>query len=187
VKTPKLLTILEGGDLRSDGRSDEVVQTVEVNLNLLPQLIKGLSAKDEVVRGRTADALEKVARTHHKKLIPYLPMLLEKATLDEVYMVRFHIAMILGYLKVDEAKKKMIVETLFDLLDDDSVFVQSWSIVSLTIIGLEDQTYKEAIIENISPLINSDSIALSKKAENSINILENRMQIPKGWNKKKRK
>lgn len=65
VKIPKLLTILVGGDLRSDGRSNEVVEKVLEDPSLLPVLIKGLCVEDDVVRGRTVDALEKVARTHH--------------------------------------------------------------------------------------------------------------------------
>jgi hypothetical protein len=57
----KALSILEGRDLRSDGRSEEVVQQVLSYPSLLPDLIKGLSVEDDVARGRTADALEKVS------------------------------------------------------------------------------------------------------------------------------
>jgi hypothetical protein len=90
-----LLSKLKGGDLRSDGRSNEVTKEVLENISLLPDLIQGLSVKDDVVRGRTADSLEKLGRSHHKLLIPYLPLLLEKARNDPIYMVRFHLAMIL--------------------------------------------------------------------------------------------
>jgi hypothetical protein len=150
-------------------------------------LISGLSIEDDVVRGRTADALEKVARTHHRLYIPYLPQLLRKARGDEVYMVRFHLAMLFGYVEVEETMKKRIMETLFYLLSDDSVFVQSWSIVSLTIIGLNDPHLKASILDKIRPLMVSNSKAVKRKAENAIAVLELKQLLPKGWSKKKEK
>jgi hypothetical protein len=138
-------------------------------------------------RGRTADSLEKVARTHYRLYSPYLPLLLRKAKEDEVYMVRFHLAMLFGYVEVEGVMKKKIVETLYDLLNDVSIFVQSWSIVSLTIIGLDDVQYRASIIEKIRPLLVSNSVAIRKKAENSIAVLESKHPLPKGWFKKKEK
>jgi HEAT repeat protein len=174
-----------GGDLRSDGRSNEVVEKVLADPSLFPDLIRGLSVEDDVVRGRAADALEKVARTHHSLYAPYLPLLLRKAREDEVYMVRFHLAMIFGYIEVEEEMKKKIIDTLFYLLADDSVFVQSWSIVSLTIIGLNDPHYKAGIIDKIRPLMVSNSKAVRRKAENAIAALELKQPLPKGWSKKR--
>ncbi len=185
MKIPKLLSILTGGDLRSDGRSDEVVEKVLADPSLLPDLIEGLSVEDDVVRGRTADALEKVARVHYRLFLPYLPLLLRKAKEDEVYMVRFHLAMLFGYVEVEGKMKERIVDTLFDLLNDDSVFVQSWSIVSLTIIGMNDLLYRARVFEKIKPLLDSNSIAVRRKAENAIAVLNGRQSLPKGWSKKR--
>jgi hypothetical protein len=72
------------------------------------------------------------------------------------------------------------------LLDDDSVFVQSWSIVSLTIIGMNDINYRSEIIKKIAPLLNSNSAAVQRKAENSIAVLEGKQPMLKGWSKKMR-
>jgi hypothetical protein len=179
-----LLSILVGGDLRSDGRSNEVVTQVLDNLLLLPELMKGLCVEDDVVRGRTADALEKVARVHYRQYVPFLPFLLQKARTDDVYMVRFHLAMLFGYVEVDGAVKRNIVDTLMVLLHDDSVFVQSWSIVSLTLIGIDDDQYRNSILEQIAPLRTNPSIAVRRKAENAIAILERKQPLPKGWSKK---
>jgi len=67
----------------------------------------------------------------------------------------------------------------------DSVFVQSWSIVSLTIIGLNDVHYRAGIIEKIRPLLVSNSIVVRRKAENAIAVLEGKQPLPKGWYKKR--
>jgi hypothetical protein len=58
-----LLQKLSGGDLRSDGRADEVAEEVTRNPRLLGQLFEGLSEHDDVIRARTAHALERVSRT----------------------------------------------------------------------------------------------------------------------------
>ena len=65
------------------------------------------------------------------------------------------------------------------------IFVQSWSIVSLTIIGLDDVLYQASIIKKIKPLLISDSIAVRRKAENAIAVLEWKQPLPKGWSKKR--
>ncbi len=186
MKIPKLLSMLAGGDLRSDGRSNEVVEKVLANTSLLPELIKGLHVEDPVVRGRTADALEKVARIHHHLFSPHIPLILQRAKEDQVYMVRFHLAMLLGYVEAEGEMKNKIVDTLLDLLNDDSVFVQSWSIVSLTTVGLKNVQYKASILKKVKPLLASSSTAVRRKAENAIAVLEGEQPLPKGWSKKRR-
>ena len=58
----QLLEWLSGGDLRSDGIPSEVADLVLEQLHLIPDLLEGLEKSEDVIRGRTADALEKVAR-----------------------------------------------------------------------------------------------------------------------------
>ena len=59
----EILQWLAGGDLRSDGMANEAAEVILENPELIEELFEGLSSADEVVRGRTADALEKVGRT----------------------------------------------------------------------------------------------------------------------------
>ena len=83
----------------------------------------------------------------------------------------------------------LVAKAYFDIvdrsIDDNSVFVQSWSIVSLTIIGLNDIQYRASIIEKIKPMLVSKSIAVRRKAENAISVLEWKRPLPKGWSKKR--
>jgi hypothetical protein len=58
--TMSILAKLEGGDRRSIGNSEEVVQTVSKNPALFEELFSGLLADDPVVRMRAADAIEKL-------------------------------------------------------------------------------------------------------------------------------
>ena len=96
----QVLKWLSGGDLRSDGVLNEVVGFVLANKEMLADLYAGLSAPGEVIRGRTADALEKIARSQPDWAEDRIPDLIEIARADEMPMVRFHLAMALGYLAI---------------------------------------------------------------------------------------
>ena len=70
-----ILSLLQGRDRRTIGRSDKVAAILSRNPELFPQLIAGLWAVDPLVRMRAADAVEKVTRQHCE-----LPALQERTT-----------------------------------------------------------------------------------------------------------
>jgi len=59
-----LLRKLSGGDLRSDGRANEVAEEVIRNPELLEQLLEGLDEPDDLVRARTVHVMERISRTN---------------------------------------------------------------------------------------------------------------------------
>ncbi|MCK5314871.1 MAG: hypothetical protein KAJ53_07100, partial [Anaerolineales bacterium] len=73
----QVLAWLSGGDIRSDGVSSDVAQLVLKNENLYSELLEGIWVDDDLVRGRTADALEKIARSRPDLLIEDLPVLMQ--------------------------------------------------------------------------------------------------------------
>jgi HEAT repeat protein len=179
------LEMLSGGDLRSDGRSNEVVEEVLRNPQLLGKLIEALSEPDDVIRGRAADALEKISRTRPESVQEHLPLLIKLAYNDKVPMVKFHIAMIFGNLETSGETLKQITSALFHLLQDESVFVKSWVIVSLCIISRRNKDIREETIGKIRPLQNSKSIAIRSKVAKALKILEKNEPIPPNWLKAK--
>src|SRR5271165_4341386 len=76
MRLPKILALLEGGDRRSIGCSDQVTAIVSKNHALFPALIKGWWSGDPLVRMRAADATEKIARRNPDLLRPYKKELL---------------------------------------------------------------------------------------------------------------
>ena len=62
--TPRrnILALLEGGDRRSIGRSEQVAAIASKNQALFPEWIRGWCSQDPLVRMRAADATEKVIR-----------------------------------------------------------------------------------------------------------------------------
>ncbi len=172
---------LKSGNLISDGLSNEVVRFVKADLNLLGDLVEGLTDDNDVVRGHTADALEKLARSDPERVMKYLPIFIQTAEEDSVPMVRWHIAMILGHLSVCQDQVDEITAALIDLLSDQSVFTQSWAIVSLCIIARLYPVKADQILNAIALLKTSGSVAIRSKVRNALPVLTNEQApFPKG-------
>jgi HEAT repeat protein len=178
----QILKWLAGGDLRSDGSSNQVADFVLANLDLFDELIGGLRVEDDLIRGRTADALEKIGRAHPERFLPYLPELIRLTRSDPVPMVRFHLAMILGHLSMFDERKSEITDALLDLIQDKSVFTKSWAIVSLCIVGRQYPEKSEEILNRLAQLKNDRSVAIRAKIRYAIPLLTNSNQaFPVGW------
>jgi len=178
---------LSSGDLRSDGAANEVVDLVLQNPDLIEDVLAALRVGDDVVRGHAADALEKIARSLPALLGDHVDEIMTTARRDEVPMVRWHLAMILGHLSLYEERVEDLRETLVYLLDDSSVFVQSWSIVSLCIIARVYPQRSGEIFSKIERLKQSESPAVRTKVRQAVRLLGDPGQpFPKGWIKSKR-
>jgi HEAT repeat protein len=176
-----LLDLLAEGDLRSDGWANDVVRDVRANPELLDLLLEGLEAEDKSVRGHTADALEKLSRTHPEWLAPHLAVVLDRALRDPVAMVRWHLAMILGTLGALGRDTESMVAVLCELLSDCSAFVKSWALAGLAQIGCQDLSWKGEIVPLVGPLLNDRSIAVRTRAAKALAALEGRAPMPEGW------
>jgi len=173
---------LSSGDLRSDGAANEVAALVLQNPDMIADLMAGLHQADKVVRGHAADALEKVARTSPELIVGHVDSIMDMAMHDQVAMVRWHLAMILGYLTIYESYVENITNTLLALLADESVFVKSWSIVSLCIVARGHPQYGSEILTQIERFKQSKSAAIRTKVRQALGLLLNPGQpFPKGW------
>lgn len=179
----ELLELLKGGDLRSDGHADEVASDVIMNPELFEFLLDGLKEKDDVVRGRTSHALEKVSRSIPELFNDFLDQLIEQAQDDTLPVVRWHLAMLLVNLELSSETEE-VISTLYILLVDKSVFVKSWAISGLTILALQNPDKVKDITSKIKPLQNDKSVAVRNRVLKALNVLENGENLPKGWSKK---
>jgi len=178
----ELIKMLSGGSLIADGKANEAADRVLANPQLFDQLVVGLSESDVVVRARTAHALERISRTHPEMAQGLLPKFVEMAVHDPVPMVRWHIAMIFGNLPLPAESVEEIIPALLRMIEDPSVFVKSWAMVSLAILGRQHEAIRKMIANQIRPLLDDRSVAIRNKAIKVIRILENDAEpIPAGW------
>jgi hypothetical protein len=128
----QILGWLSGDDQRSDGVSNQAVAFVLQNPNAFEDLYAGLSSAKAALRGRVADALEKIARQRPDLFVRHLSSLKGAARKDRASKVRFHLVMLIGHLACYAELVDEIMPTLLDALKDQSAFVKSWAIASLT-------------------------------------------------------
>jgi hypothetical protein len=173
---------LAGGDLRSDGAANTVVEAVFNDLALIPEIMAGLDDEREVVRGRCADVLEKVARQHPECFRSHLDKLLGVLKTDEVPMVRWHLAMLLGHVVILREDHDLIAEALLYLVADDSVFTLSWAIVSMCILARVNPAFVQPAQETIRSLGSHPSKAIRAKVRYSLPLLADpSTPFPSGW------
>lgn len=173
---------LSGGDLTSDGAANRVVDFVRQHPELTPDLVAGLNSDDDVVRARAADALEKIARAQPELVVGKIDLFLEKAVEDRVPMVRWHLAMLLGHLSHYDHLYESILQTLLKLLQDESVFTQSWAMVSLCLVVRQYPQTAGVVIPEIVSLEQSHSVAVQTKVRKCIPLLTHpEAPFPKGW------
>jgi HEAT repeat protein len=178
----EILSWLSGGDLRSDGLADQAAEFILGNPQLVDELFEGLSSENPVIRGRTADALEKVARQEPGLFINRVSELVKLAKNEDVQMVKMHLAMLFGHLVACKQKIDEITEILLHLLKDEGAFTRSWTITSLAIIGKVYPDRRELAYESISRLGNDQSIAIQTRARKALEVLEGaKKRFPKGW------
>jgi HEAT repeat protein len=181
-ETNQILTWLSGGDLRSDGMANEAAQVVLDSPEIFCDLMAGLKQPDDVVRARTADALEKIARQRPDLLIEHLKQMIALAETERVPAVKLHLAMIFGHLAVYEEMVGQLITVLNNLLEDESVFTRSWAIASLCILGRKYPGENQRILNRIAQLQSDPSVAIRSRTAKAIALLTNpEKQFPKGW------
>ena len=179
-----LKELLSVGDLRSDGNATEVSKIVlDKSDSYFEELFECLSDESNIIRGHVSDALEKVVRKKPSLLKKKLEILLQKAKKEQIAMVKWHYAMIFSYMIKEINPKEMdeILIILFQYLSDESAFVISWSISSLTIIGTTFTSYKDKIIDNFSKLDHHPSKAVQSRYQKAKGILLQNNKIPNSW------
>jgi len=175
-------TMLSRGDLRSDGLANEVAAVVSSHPETLSDLIDAFASSNDSVRGHAADALEKVARDHPDRLVPFLPFLLRLARNDRVAMVRWHLAMVLGHMSAIPTTVARTTPTLLAMLGDSSPFVRSWAITGLSLIAQLSPRASPAIDRAIARLLLDPSPAVAKRARVALRALSDPgFELPRSW------
>ena len=178
----KLLEKLKGGSMNSDGNAGEVATEVLRHPDRMEQLAEGIWEVDDIVRARTAHALEHISRLAPDWFYEHIAMLIVAARKDSIPAVRWHMAMIFGNISADENCAVQSLPVLIDLLEDESVFVRSWAIASLTLIAERYHDLKKKILPHIESLQHDKSKAVQKRVEKALHaLLDDNATKHAGW------
>ncbi|MDO8827842.1 hypothetical protein [Methylophaga sp.] len=147
-----ILKMLEGGDRRSIGRSNEVVALVLDKPKLFDVLISGMSLFDPRVCMRCADAVEKVTVLHAEYLRPYKHTLIEELSRIEQKEVRWHVAAMLARLPLTENEQQRVIDLLLSYTNDRSSIVKTLSMQALAELAERDESLRPQVLRHIEEL-----------------------------------
>lgn len=148
----KILALLGGGDRRSIGKVDDVIKRINQSPSLFSGLFEGFYSDSPVVRMRTADAVEKISRSHPEYLSSYRKQLINEISDSTQKEVRWHLAQIFPRLNATGKDKEKIIKLLFRYLDDSSKIVQTCSIQALSDLAQHDAKLRSKVIPLLKEL-----------------------------------
>jgi hypothetical protein len=142
-----ILSLLEGGDRRTIGCSDQVAAMVSKDPRLFPRLIAGLWSVDPLVRLRAADATEKVTRNNREFLRPYKKELLGLMAEAKEQELRWHLAVMIPRLLLKPRERRFAASLLKSYLGDRSSIVRTLALQGLADLAQNDPTIRPGVIE----------------------------------------
>jgi hypothetical protein len=159
------------GDLLSDGNPrtlhnvDEVTKTILADPGRLHELVRCvLDGDDEIARMRSGDALEKVCRAQPCLVQPYVPLLLGELAKIHQPSVQWHVAQMLGHVRLTAPQRHPAVRLMNKNLDEST----DWIVLNCSLDTL-------AILARADPAVVDDlRVQLGRHERSSHKSLANR-------------
>lgn len=153
---------LAGGDFRSIGKSNEVVEQVLANPKIFDDVFSGFFESDSIVRMRTADAVEKITKQRPELLQKYKKTILEQVANIQQQEVQWHVAQIIPRLNLTKGEVTK-TQTIFDryLRTTNSNIVRVMSLQAMADLAMQGKIEKESVIRGIeeySEMVNTPSV-----------------------------
>jgi len=167
-----IIALLEGGDRRTIGRSDQVAAIVSKDPELFPKLIAGLWSADPLVRMRAADAAEKVTRRNRDLLRPYKKELLGLMTETKEQALRWHLAVIVPRLLLNAKERQLAISLLNSYLEDRSSIVKTFALQGLADLAQEDPSNRPRVIEILRESTRNGTPAMKARSRKLLFHLE---------------
>lgn len=168
----RILDKLRGGDLRSIGKSEEVVNDVLNNPKLFRCILDEIiNNNDPVVRARAADVTEKVSRIHPQYLRPFKAKLIDEISNIQQQEVRWHVAQMFSYIDVTPAERAKIEEMLFSWISSDnvkSIIVKVFCLQTLSNFAKLDPLLRKKVLEKLKYIAQHGSPAMKSRSKKLI-------------------
>jgi hypothetical protein len=158
-----VLRKLEGADLRSIGRSNEVVADVIANPALFGIVFSGLQSDNAVLRARAADAIEKITVQHPEYLRPYKTVLIGPLALFDQKEVRWHVAQMLPRIRWNQSERERVLDILMTYVNDDSSIVRAFAMQALADLARQTPELMPAVLLHLQELTAIGSPAMKAR------------------------
>jgi hypothetical protein len=148
-----ILALLEGGDRRSIGRSDDVAAIV---------------SKNRLVRMRAADATEKVARKIPDLLWSYKRELLGLMAEAREPELRGRLAVMVPRLPLNSKERQLATSLLTSYLEDRSSIVKTFALQGLADLTLDDLSIRPGVMEVLRRATRSGTAAMKARSRTRV-------------------
>lgn len=170
-----ILQILDGGDRRSIGRSEEVVADVLADPALFDVVFHGMLIDgNPLIRMRAADAVEKITAEHPDYLQSYKTLLLGDIAAIEQQEVRWHVAQMIPRLDLTDAERAQAVDILTGYLDDKSNIVKTFAMQALADLTEVDTALLPQVMAMIEAQVADGSPAVQSRGRKLLAKLKRR-------------
>jgi HEAT repeat protein len=166
------LPLLQGGDRRTIGRSDQVAAIVSKAPERFPELIAGLWSEDPLVRMRAADAAEKVTRKNPELLLPYKEELLGLMAETTQQELRWHLAAMVPRLALSANERQAAVSALINYLEDKSSIVKTFALQGLAELAQDDPGIRPEVMEILRDATRNGTPAMKARSRKLLLRLE---------------
>lgn len=163
---------LRGGNLRSIGKSNQVVADVLKHPGLFAKVFHGMMVEDPVVRMRCADAAEKITVRHPEWLQPHKSELLWKVSKVDQKEVRWHVAQMIPRLKLNPTERFGAVQILLGYLDDDCRILKTFAMQALADLAERDNRFLPTVVPLLRMLTRTGSPAMRSRGHKLLRELE---------------
>lgn len=166
------LALLGGGDLRSIGRANEVVALVLARPPLFDRLVEGMRGDDPIIRARSADVAEKVSARQPAWLQPHKRVLVHELVHQPQPEVRWHVALMLARLTLDDDERVGVFRQLIGWLNDDSRIVKTNSMQALADLAQRHPSLKAPVLQHVRALSLTGTPAMRARGRRLLKSLQ---------------
>ena len=168
----RLLDQLKGGDRRSIGQADTVVDVLKKDPSRFQEVLKGINNQDPVIRMRAADVVEKVTRDNHGLLKGYEKEVIDEYSKIEQQEVCWHIALLLPRLSLGKKELEKVVDILRLYLEHDSKIVRVNAMQALADLVIAHGSIKKTAVQLIASTMIDGSPAVKARGKKLLKSME---------------
>jgi hypothetical protein len=167
-----ILTLRQGGDRRTIGRSDQVAAMVSGDRKLFAKLLAGLCCAEPLVPMRAADAAEKVTRKHREFLQPYKDQLLGLMVEAQEQELRWHLAVLAPRRELNARERQVAISSLHRYLEDHSSIVKTFALQGLVDIARNEPDIRPKVIDILHQATRDGTPAMKARSRKLLRQLE---------------
>jgi hypothetical protein len=163
-----MITLLSGGDFRSNAQAKIATKKALQNHSLIKELVRACGSSNALVRMRAADSLEALSGHDPRLLQPFKKTLLGKITLINQQEVRWHVAQILPRLslsKKETQKAWKVLKSWYADKHEKSRIVKVFSLDSMARLSVKQRPLKAKTERLVKQAVRSPIFSIRARAK----------------------